>query len=252
MSTHRRINISLASLACLCLLAACSAQPLSDADQAATRVAEDLTVSATLTAVAQSQAPSATAELAPATEAPAAPTELPAATSAPPEQATPTGLPIPPTAAPLPTEPPLAYTDVNFDGSPQPGQEVGGKIQIAGASFSGDALPLVRQQLAIRVFARFPNDAAADGDGVAQVVIRINNNETGETVHERTEKTAGYCAFGGGEPECDPWVFAKHKNSWPNGQPIANGSYTANIQITPAGSSDPTVFWNFQFAIELS
>ena len=82
--------------------------------------------------------------------------------------------------------------------------------------------------------------------------IAINDDQSGELVQERTERTAGYCSFGGGEPDCDIWVFAEHDNQWPNGQAVADGTYTVNISITQAGSSEPSVFWNFQFEVAQS
>jgi hypothetical protein len=258
MQRHIRVLTSLCLIACVFSLAACGGQAISSADQVATRVAQDLAVAATLTAVARAQ-PTAESPGAATPEPTLAPepTEPPEPTEAPPVPATeapapPTDIPVPPTAPPEPTEPPIAYTDVNFNGNPVPGEEVGGKIQIAGTVPSDSVFPVVRSYVAVRVFARFPASAAGDGDGVKTVQIRIESDETGETVQERTEQAAGYCSFGGGEPDCAVWVFAEHDNKWPNGQPITDGTYTVNISITQSGASDPSVFWNFQFEVAQS
>lgn len=261
MRQHIRAVPCLCLLACLWALAACSIQPISSGDQVATRVAQDLAVAATLTAVARGQPTAIAIGDATATPTPAAvvvPTEpppqstdapLPQPTEPPPQ---PTDIPVPPTAPPEPTEPPIAYSDVNFSGNPVPGDEVGGKIQIAGAELNENQALVVRSFLSIRVFARFPDSATQDGAGVDNVQIAIGNDQTGDLVQQRIERTAGYCAFGGGEPDCVPWVFAEQNNQWPNGQPIADGSYTVNISITKLGDSEPSVFWNFQFEVAQS
>jgi hypothetical protein len=70
-------------------------------------------------------------------------------------------------------------------------------------------------------------------------------------VHERTERTPGYCVFGGGEPVCNVWIFAQHNYRWPepyDDQPIANDDYNVKIQIKP--QQGDTANWNFNFRIE--
>jgi hypothetical protein len=262
MRNYLRLLTSLCLIACVFPLVACGGQAISSTDQIATRVAQDLAVAATLTAVARAQPTAEPPQVATPepsalpTSAPPEPTALPEPTEAPPEPTQappePTDIPIPPTAPPEPTAPPIAYTDVNFNGDPKPGEEVGGKIQIVGTVPSDSVFPVVRSFLAIRVFARFPASAAHDGEGVDNVQIRIESDETGETVQDQTEHTAGYCSFGGGEPDCVVWVFAEHGNKWPKGQPITNGTYTVNVTITPVDQNNPTVNWNFQFEVAQS
>ena len=43
------------------------------------------------------------------------------------------------------------------------------------------------------------NVGVYDGSGIRDVTFKITE-ENGSTVHERTERQAGYCVFGGGEP----------------------------------------------------
>src|SRR6266508_3671926 len=233
MRNQIRLISSLCVIACVWPIAACGGQAVSNADQIATRVAEDLAVAATLTAVARAQ-----------------PTAAPSAAT---PESTPMPTSVPATAPPEPpTEAPIAYSDVNFSGNPVPGEEVGGNIQIAGAELNDKHVLVVHRFLAIRVFARFPASAAHDGDGVDNVQIRISDDQSGETVQDQTEHTAGYCAFQGGEPDCVVWVFAEHNNQWPKGQPIENGTYTVNVTITPVDENNPTVNWNFQFEVAQS
>src|SRR6266498_1221620 len=253
MRNQIRLITSLCVIACVWPIAACGGQAVSNADQIATGVAEDLAVAATLTAVARAQPTAAPSAATP--ESTPMPTSVPA--TAPPEPPTEapapsTDIPIPPTAPPGPTAAPIAYSDVNFSGNPVPGEEVGGNIQIAGAELNDKHVLVVHRFLAIRVFARFPASAAHDGDGVDNVQIRISDDQSGETVQDQTEHTAGYCAFQGGEPDCVVWVFAEHNNQWPKGQPIENGTYTVNVTITPVDENNPTVNWNFQFEVSQS
>lgn len=258
MRNYTRVVLGL----CLALLtwplAACGGPALSSDDQVATRVAQELAVAATLTAVARAQTtptigdtPTAVATpAAPApTEPPAPPTDAPAPSEPPPPP--PTDIPVPPTAPPEPTAPPIAYTDINFNGNPTPAPDgdVDGEITIAGATPGEGGALVVRDFLAIRVDARIPGGAAKNGDGIQNVQIVVFDNQSGDTVIDQTESTAGYCSFGGGEPDCVIWRFAEHDNRWPKGQPVVNGSYSVNVTINPKDGAYPTVQWNFQFEV---
>ena len=57
---------------------------------------------------------------------------------------------------------------------------------------------------------------STDGAGIESVTFIIRD-ETGKKVHERTERNAGYCVFGGGEPDCTVWRFSEHGDKWPGG-----------------------------------
>ncbi len=84
----------------------------------------------------------------------------------------------------------------------------------------------------IRVAAK-SKGAQNDGDGIASVDIEIVD-ANGNRVHQRTERTAGYCSFGGGEPDCTAWTFDKNKFKWPNGTGLSDGlqAYAARVQVT--------------------
>jgi hypothetical protein len=90
---------------------------------------------------------------------------------------------------------------------------------------------------------------AKDGDGIQNVKFKIAKEDDHDNpVYEKVENTAGYCVFGGGEPNCEVWVFAQHDYRWPGGQPIENIAYRAFIEITPH-SGEPAI-WNWGFRIE--
>ncbi len=60
-----------------------------------------------------------------------------------------------------------------------------------------------------------------DGAGIDHVDMTIVD-QLGNIVHQRTEKTAKYCAFGGGEPDCIVWDFSKNGYRWDTGIPVYN------------------------------
>ncbi|MCL4304273.1 MAG: hypothetical protein KJ077_51810, partial [Anaerolineae bacterium] len=106
-----------------------------------------------------------------------------------------------------------------------------------------------RNRLVFRVVAFDKNKGQTDGAGIDNVRFEILGDPG--TVHERTERTAGYCVFGGGEPTCNVWNFAEHNYRWPEPyqhELITNGLYSAQIEINP--TSGDSANWNFDFRIE--
>lgn len=79
----------------------------------------------------------------------------------------------------------------------------------------------VFDELNFRVAAWDPAVGDDDGDGIDEVLLEIFS--AGELVHARTEGTAGFCAFGGGEPDCTTWNFPDNDWSWPDGASIFGG-----------------------------
>lgn len=85
-----------------------------------------------------------------------------------------------------------------------------------------------------------------DGAGIQDVQFFISDG-FGE-VHRRTERTPGYCVFGGGEPDCTVWRFSEHNNRWPDGAELHKGQHNAQIVIT--AKSGESAIWNWTFIIE--
>ncbi len=79
----------------------------------------------------------------------------------------------------------------------------------------------VFDELNFRVAAWDPAVGDDDGDGIDGVLLEIFS--AGELVHARTEGTAGFCAFGGGEPDCTTWNFPDNGWSWPDGASVDGG-----------------------------
>jgi hypothetical protein len=89
------------------------------------------------------------------------------------------------------------------------------------------------------------NVGKTDGAGIESVTFIIRD-ETGHKVHERTERTPGYCVFGGGEPDCTVWRFSEHGDKWPGGAPLQPGVHDAQIVIKPKKGDADTWVWSFR------
>ena len=163
----------------------------------------------------------------------------------------PTFTPLPPT--PTPTRPLYAVVPVDGDdGNPalrgsQPGND-GRNILLPGFAPGSVNNPVVFENwLAFRAEVFDTSRGHQDGDGINNVSFTISKD--GNIVHERTEQTAAYCVFGGGEPDCDIWDFAQHDYRWPDGQPVENGTHTVAIVIYP--QQGDSAQWNWSFDIDL-
>jgi hypothetical protein len=102
---------------------------------------------------------------------------------------------------------------------------------------------VVSDALIFQVFAS--TDGVNDGAGIDRVDMRIIGLN-GE-VYQRTEQNAAYCAFSGGEPNCNVWNFAENGYQWPNGDPIEFGDeYLLQAIVHAEDGSSTTVEMNIQ------
>jgi hypothetical protein len=243
-----------AALAALSL-AGCGGGPSSE-ERIETRVAEEQTVAARLTA-----------EAAPPTDTPQpSPTPIPptpageAATLAPTPTSQPSPTPTPPPSAtapptatntPVPTPTPTAIVAVplpvpgatNLVRSTDPNYE-GLNLLLPGFSAEEVTDPMVfrgRIGMALSIFS-VSSQSQQPGDGVQQVTFSVVDLETDETVFEREETSSLYCLFGGDTlSECLPRDFDQMDFRWPNGAPIYNGDYRVDIFIE---TDDDDGQWN--------
>ena len=253
------------------LLAACSgeeAPATADLDGAVqtaiaqTRAVEDAvatSVRATLEATQGAPQPTATAAPAAATDTPAAP----ATATAPPPEDTPTRVVV---ATPLPTAAPPTATRVRVQIAESQVDGDDGNDFLRGSSSTNQGRvillpgfdqsevtspPVFRDRLVFRVEVFDTRAGVYDGAGIQQVDFHIEPDDgSGQIVYERTERNAGYCAFGGGEPECN--VLALESGSrWPDpfGGEIVNGYYLARIDIIPENGEPTQWRWRFEIAI---
>jgi len=72
-----------------------------------------------------------------------------------------------------------------------------------------------------------------DGRGIDTVYFVVTTPNGNRTFLERTEGSAGYCIFGGGEPNCNPWVFENGQYMWNSGgEPVIERDYELTIVVT--------------------
>lgn len=75
--------------------------------------------------------------------------------------------------------------------------------------------------------------AGKDGRGITSVEFIVTSLDEKVEYYKRTEGTAGYCIFGGGEPNCNPWIFENGQYKWnAGGNPVQAGSYLLTVIVT--------------------
>jgi hypothetical protein len=196
----------------------------------------------------------------------------PTATAAPVAQATatapsPADTPTPAVAAtPLPTAAPPTATRVRVQIAESQVDGDDGNDFLRGSSVTNQGRvillpgfdqseitspPVFRDRLVFRVEVFDTRVGLYDGAGIQQVDFHIEPDDgSGQIVYERTERNAGYCVFGGGEPDCN--VLALESGSrWPDpfGGEIVNGYYLAVIDIIAENGEQTQWRWRFEVAI---
>jgi hypothetical protein len=271
MKPHRNRTLLFILLVASMGLTACGESNLvSDEARIETRVAEALTVAATLTASAPSPVSPSTPVAAteePTVPAPSAtsisPTVAPTDTPIPTETAAeiPTDTPLPTeTAAEIPTDTPVE-TPVVLGFLPVDGNDgndflrssfpdnQGRVVLFPGFALSEISAPVSFQDRMVMRVEIFDTRAGLnDGAGIQEVTFTVEDAD-GHVVHTRTEKTPGYCIFGGGEPDCNVRNFEQENFRWPNEEEIVNGDYLARIDIVPEEGEKTQ--WRQQFVIDI-
>lgn len=104
-------------------------------------------------------------------------------------------------------------------------------------------------QYFVRIRAHDTNVGDQDGDGIESVTFTLRDSQV-NVVYERTEQTAGYCIFGGGEPQCNPWVLEDYLYKWtPGGDLVEEGSYELAVNIVMANGDEGN--WRYQINLDL-
>lgn len=76
-------------------------------------------------------------------------------------------------------------------------------------------------------------NASKDGRGIVSVKFVVSNPNNTRNFYNSTERNAGYCIFGGGEPECNPWVIENGQYVWgAGGEPVEARDYELLIEVT--------------------
>ncbi len=112
--------------------------------------------------------------------------------------------------------------------------------------------PAATKSLWFRVYAHEPTSSKVDGKNIDNVTFTINDNG-GNPVYFREEKVAGYCAFGGGEPNCNVYDFASQNYYWvsPNGTKVKMVSGKFDIHIIATDISGNVMFGDGTFTIKV-
>ena len=101
----------------------------------------------------------------------------------------------------------------------------------------------------VRMFAHDTDVGDEDGDGITEVIFTVEN-EDGDKVYEHSEETAGFCVFGGGEPDCNPWVFEDFQYKWTSGgDPVEEGTYELRVQVFMESEDEGN--WGYEVEINL-
>jgi hypothetical protein len=114
----------------------------------------------------------------------------------------------------------------NIEGQSGGNQPLYAEIVQTGAGSNSDS---VSGALVFQVVAYDPNEGNNDGDGIEHVLMQIFYGN--DKVYERQENNAAYCAFSGGEPDCNVWYFHDNNNEWPGGDSIENGQYMLRARV---------------------
>jgi hypothetical protein len=84
-----------------------------------------------------------------------------------------------------------------------------------------------------------------DGRDIASVEFTVTSADGGKTYYDRTEKNPGYCIFGGGEPDCTPWIVEGGQYKWKQGgEPVKSGKYGLTITVTASNGDEGSWLWN--------
>jgi hypothetical protein len=262
--THIRLNLFIGLMLAGLLLAACGGGGPAPApvpapatpDAVGTQVAQALAVAATLTALApRPDTPAAPIPQAPV-QSPVAATPTRVVTTIQP-LASPTRVVVTVASAPIipplpqPTRVQVAVVPVDgSDGNRNLGNgrnvNEGRNVLLPGFATSEVTTPVAfRDKIVFQVEVFDSNAGRKDGAGIDSVTFTITD-ESGAKVHERTEKTPGYCVFGGGEPDCTVWRFSEHGYTWPGGAEVRPGIHDVQILITPRDGAPVTWFWSFR------
>ena len=93
-----------------------------------------------------------------------------------------------------------------------PANELAARIAQVGP---GSTYAAIGNALAFQVEAFDPAYGSRDGDGIEEVNLEIFGPDGGK-VYGRTERNAAYCAFAGGEPDCNIFEFTVDDSRWPD------------------------------------
>ena len=167
---------------------------------------------------------------------------------------------VQPTTAPASTDTPVAATPTVLlptdTAAPPPPPDF---PEVSRGGANGDNQDLFRTQLDfepsyfLRMYVFYSEDpnekfkAGKDGRDIQSVEFTVTSPDGGKQFYDHTEKTAGYCFFGGGEPDCNPWTMENGQYVWKSGgRAVQSGKYGLTITVTAQNGEVGTWLWNKQ------
>jgi hypothetical protein len=95
--------------------------------------------------------------------------------------------------------------------------------------------------------------ANKDGRDITSVQFTVTSLDGDVVYYDRTENTAGYCIFGGGEPDCSPWIYENGQYKWESGgDPVQPGNYQLTITVTAEDDQVGVWFWDSKNPISIT
>jgi hypothetical protein len=107
-------------------------------------------------------------------------------------------------------------------------------------------------QYLFRLFAYDANTGVTDdGAGINAVIFTITDSDN-QVVFENSEETAGFCVFGGGEPNCNPWTFEDFTYKWaPGGEVVLDSTYNLEVRVILDDENSEQGRWDYTLTIDL-
>jgi len=107
------------------------------------------------------------------------------------------------------------------------------------------------QDYLLRFYAHDTNVGEKDGKGITAVEFTVTD-ENGDVVQSNSEETAGFCIFGGGEPDCNTWLLEDSVYKWPStGEPVKDGVYELQVHVILDDDSNGDGNWTYQLTINV-
>lgn len=231
------VFVLLLSVLTACNLPQVTSTPDGEIDAAASVTAAVMTVVAQASPTPLAPAPTLTPE-------PAATPTVPVASSTPePTPSTPTATAVPPTATSLPTATPEAVNPLGTGSPPRVDNNAPGGTS---ADYAEDEV-IVGDDFLFQMRILDTRFGDKDGDGIDFVEFFVRTEDFDE-IYSRRENHAGYCIFGGGEPDCNTWPQRNGKFVWgDDGPEVRPGKYFVSILVTPKDQEFEGEVWNWDF-----
>ena len=158
-----------------------------------------------------------------------------------------TNIPATPTPIPTPTAPPTPTAEQPVAIGPP--RVTNNGIGGADDGFNG---VILNSTYFMHVQVRDQNaDDDIDGLGIDRVEFFVSENDSGRVVYRHTEKTAKYCIFKGGEPDCTPWPSRDGVHTWgEGGEPVVYGlEYFVSVVAYTKGDDVDVYDWSGPFTV---